>query len=320
MVTLLPLNQSIQKLYFLIKRKQMKTKVILLAATLFAATTLNAQTTADAKAAADAAAAKLTAGKADLKEGWTKGGTLNLSVTEAGINNEWNKANGGELAILNVKGIVDYNFDRKKGKTNWLNSLRGRFGVGKATSTNDKFVKNDDYLNFNSIYAKQFSKNWSYAGYFGLESQFENAFMTPGYIKFGPGVLYKPNTHFSVLISLAMVQLTTKLKASLKNVPAFGVDAGKSVAFGIGAFVQANANYNLAKGIAYKSTTTLYSNYLNNPGNMVFDMNNLFTFTVNKYIGATLLLNARYNDNDKKTGVAGMQVQHAIGLGLNYKL
>jgi Protein of unknown function (DUF3078) len=298
----------------------MKTKIFFVAATLFATTTLKAQTTAEAKAAADAAAAKLTTSKADMKEGWTKGGTLNLSINEAGINNEWFKANKGEQSYIGIKGIVDYNIDRKKGKTNWLNSFRGRYGVAKTTSTGDAFLKNDDYLNFNSIYGKEFRKNWSYAGYFGLESQFENAFLSPGYIKLGPGIMYKPNAHFSVLFSPAMAQITTKLKSSLKNVNAFGVDAGKSASFGIGAFIQANANYDLAKGINYKSTTTLYSNYLKNPGNMVFDMNNLFTFTVNKYIGATLLLNARYNDNDEVTGIPGMQIQHAIGLGLNYKL
>jgi Protein of unknown function (DUF3078) len=293
----------------------MKTRIIALSITLLSCNALFAQTTGEAKKAADAAAGKLTTSK-EIKEGWTKGGTLNFSVNEAGINNEWFKANGGDVNFLGIKGIVDYNFDRKKGKTSWLNSFRGRYGVAKSTSTKDNFVKNDDYLNFNSIYGKSFSKNWSYAGYFGLESQFENAFLTPGYIKFGPGLLYKPNTHFSVLISPAMAEVTTKLKSSLKNIDTFGVAAGKSASFGIGAFVQANANYDLAKGINYKSTTTLYSNYLKNPGNIVFDMNNLFTFTVNKYIGATLLLNARYNDVE----VAGMQVQHAIGLGLNYKL
>jgi hypothetical protein len=298
----------------------MKTNFFLLAIAFFSATTLKAQTTEEAKAASDAAAAKLTTSKADIKEGWTKGGTLNLSINEAGINNEWFKANNGELSYIGIKGIVDYNFDRKKGKTNWLNSIRGRYGVAKTTSTGDAFLKNDDYVNFNSIYGREFRKSWSYAGYFGLESQFENAFMTPGYIKFGPGIMYKPTAHFSVLISPLMVQLTTKLKASLKDVPAFGVDAGKSVAFSVGAFLQANANYDLAKAVNYKSTTTLYSNYSKNPGNMVFDMNNLFTFTVNKYIGATLLLNARYNDNDDVTGISGMQIQHAIGLGLNYKL
>jgi hypothetical protein len=294
----------------------MKTKIFLLATTLFVANALKAQTSTEAKAAADAAAGKLTTNKADIKEGWTKGGTLNLSANQAGINNEWNEANGGELSFIGIKGIVDYNFDRKKGKTNWLNSFRGRYGVAKTTSTGDAFLKNDDYLNFNSIYGKEFRKNWSYAGYFGLESQFENAFMTPGFIKFGPGILYKPNAHFSVLMSPAMAEVTTKLKKSLKNVKAFGVDSGKVASFGLGAFVQANVNYDLAKGINYKSTTTLYSNYLKNPGNIVFDMNNLFTFTVNKYIGATLLLNARYNDNE----ASGMQIQHALGLGLNYKL
>ncbi len=259
----------------------MKTKVYLLAASLFSATTLNAQTTAESKKAADAAAGKLTTSKAEMKEGWTKAGTLNLSVNEAGINNEWFKVNGGDVNFLGIKGIVDYNFDRKKGKTNWLNSFRGRYGVAKTTSTANKFVKNDDYLNFNSIYGKEFRKSWSYAGYFGLESQFENAFMTPGYIKFGPGILYKPNAHFSVLMSPLMAEVTTKLKKSLKPIKVFGVDSGKVASFGLGAFVQANANYDLAKGINYKSTTTLYSNYLNNPGNIVFDMNNLFTFTVN---------------------------------------
>jgi hypothetical protein len=295
----------------------MKTSIYLLTIVLSMSLSLQAQTSDEAKKAADEAAAKLTTNKTDLKEGWTKAGTLNFSVNEAGINNEWFIAKkGGELSFIGIKGIVDYNFDRKKGKTNWLNSFRGRYGVAKTTSTGDAFLKNDDYLNFNSIYGKEFRKNWSYAGYFGLESKFENAFLTPGFIKFGPGILYKPNAHFSVLMSPLMAEVTTKLKGSLKNVKAFGVDSGKVISFGLGAFVQANANYDLAKGVNYKSTTTLYSNYLKTPGNIVFDMNNLFTFTVNKYIGATLLLNARYNDIE----ASGMQIQHAIGLGLNYKL
>jgi hypothetical protein len=295
----------------------MKTKISLFCCALLFVCTTQAQVSSDeAKKRANAAAATLSTEKKEQKEGWTKGGTLNLSATNAGINNDWFKVNGGDVAFLGIKGIVDYNFDQKKGKTTWLNSFRGRYGVSRSTTTNDKFVKNDDFLNFNSIYGKEFRKSWSYAGYFGLESQFENAFMTPGFIKFGPGILYKPNAKFSLLMSPLMVQVTTKLKSSLKNVDAFGVDAGKTAAFGLGAFLQANANYDLAKGINYKSTTTVYSNYLDKPGNMVFDMNNLFTFVVNKYIGATFMLNARYNDVE----IGGMQIQHSIGLGLSYKL
>ena len=49
---------------------------------------------------------------------------------------------------------------------------------------------------------------------------------------------------------------------------------------------------------------------------MVLDWSNLFTLTVNKYIGATVSLNARYNDLE----VGRLQTQHGIGVGLSYKL
>jgi Protein of unknown function (DUF3078) len=273
----------------------------------------NAQNSDDAKKAADAAAASLTKNKTDLKDGWTKGGTFNLSINEAGRNDYWIK--GGEKQAIGIRGLVDYSFDRKRGKTNWLNLVRARYGVQKATSTGKKILKNDDFFAFNSTYGKEFRKNWSYAGFFSLETQFEQ-FMTPGYIKLGPGILYKPNAHFNLLMSPLMTNVTTKFAKNLKNANAFGVDSGKTAAFGLGAFVQANISYDIAKGVNYKSVATAYSNYLNKPGNIIFDWNNLFTLTVNKYIGATVMLNARYNDFE----IGRMQLQHAIGVGLSYKL
>lgn len=296
-------------------KTKMKKRVLALATILLVGNaTVFAQTTDDAKKAAEAASAKLTQNKSDIKEGWTKGGTLNLTLNEAGRNDYWIK--GGEKQSIALRGIVDYNFDLKQGKTNWLNNFRARYGVQRATSTGDKFLKNDDFLAFNSTYGRQFSKNWSWAGYFGLESQFEGYFLSPGYIKFGPGLLYRPNTHFSLLVSPLMTNITTKMAGSHKNFNLFGVDAGKTASFGLGAFAQANANYDLAKNVNYKSVFTAYSNYLNKPGNIIMDWTNLFTLTVNKYIGATVSLNARYNDFE----IGRLQLQHAIGVGLNYKL
>lgn len=262
----------------------------------------------------DEATSKLTKSKPNLKEGWVKGGTINLSVNEAGRNDYWVK--GGEKSSIGIKGIIDYDFDRIKGKTNWLNSFRARYGVARSTSTGDKFLKNDDYVNFSTIYGSEFKKNWSYAGFFSIESQFDHYLMTPGYIKLGPGIMYKPNAHFSLLISPLMANITTKLANDLKPIKAFGVDSGKTVALGLGAFIRANLNYDLAKGINYKSVATVYSNYLDHPGNMVFDWSNLFTLTVNKYIGATVSFNARYSNIEIKH----LQTQHGIGVGLSYKL
>lgn len=293
----------------------MKSKIYLIAVGLLLLNNTKAQTATDAvKKAADEATANLSKNKADLKDGWNSGGTINFNINEAGRNDYWIK--GGEKFSLGVRGILDYDFDRKRGKNNWLNSVRARYGVSRTTSNGDKFLKNDDYFNFTSIYASQFSKNWSYAGFFSVETQFQEYFLTPGYIKIGPGLLYKPNETFNLLISPAMMNITTKLASSYRNIKAFGVDSGKTTAFGLGFFAQAKYNKDIAKGVNYKSVATIYSNYLDHPGNMVLDWANLFTLTVNKYIGATVSFNARYNDQE----IARFQTQHAIGVGLSYKL
>ncbi|MDB5275104.1 MAG: hypothetical protein JWR61_59 [Ferruginibacter sp.] len=273
----------------------------------------------------DGAISTVAKNKADttLKDGWVKAGTINISLTELGQNNYWTAVKGGgNTSFFGVKGIISYDFNRKKGKTNWLNSLNGRY-AGTSSSvyvpaTNSSksvpFTKSDDYLNFSSIYGKEFSKEWSYAAFFSLESQFER-FMTPGYIKLGPGFLYKPSNHFNLLISPAMSNLTTKLTASSKPLSLYGVDAGKKVAFGLGAYARASFSYDLSKGILYTGFADVYSNYLKNPGNLIVNWNNLFAFTVNKYIAATVSFNLRYNDLE----VARMQTQHGIGIGFNYK-
>jgi len=284
---------------------------------------INAQTGVDVAKAS--LAAKHEA--ADTADGWHKGGTIAVNLTEAGQNDYWSQVKGGNTNAFGIKGIVDYHFNKKQGKVNWLNSFRGRYGASSssayvpatpttpATTTKIPFLKNDDYLNLTSILGKQFHKNWSYAAFFSLESQFDH-FLNPGYIKLGPSFLYKPNNHFNLILSPLMGNMITKITPSYKNISAFGVDSAKTVAFGLGAFAQATADYDLCKGINYKSVATVYSNYFQNPGNVVLDWSNLFTLTVNKYLGATLSFNLRYNDLE----VTHLQTQHGIGIGFNYKL
>jgi hypothetical protein len=271
---------------------------------------------------------KQTGSDTTIKEGWTTGGVINISLTQAAQNNSWTEIKGGgNTQFFGVKGIVSYNFNRKKGTTNWLNSFTGRYGGSSstvyvpatattpATTSSVPFAKSDDYLNFTSIYGKEMSKTISYAGLFSVESQFER-FLTPGYIKLGPGFLYEPNKYFNAFVSPAMANLTTKLTANSLPITEYGVDSGKTTVFDFGAFARVSFNYPIAKGITYTTTADLYSNYLSQPGNMVFDWNNLFTLTVNKFVAATLSFNMRYNQLE----VAKMQTQQGLGIGFNYKL
>jgi hypothetical protein len=282
----------------------------------------NITTSADITGAMD----KTSKAKTDttIKEGWTTGGTINISLTQASQNTYWTAVKGGgNTSFFGVKGIISYSFNRKKGKTNWLNSFNGRYAgassvvfVPATNSTSSvPFAKSDDYLNFTSIYGKEISKNWSFGGLFSLESQFER-FMTPGYIKLGPGFLYQPNNNFNLFVSPAMANLTTKLTSSSLPFTKFGVDSGKTTVFAFGAYARASLTYPIAKGIVYTSSADLYSNYLKNPGNVVIDWTNLFTLTVNKYIGATLGFSFRYNDLE----VQHLQMQQSISVGFNYAL
>jgi len=252
----------------------------------------------------------------ELKDGWAKSGSFNLNLTEAGRNNAWGVVKGGEEQAIGIKALIDYDFDYKKGKTNWLNNVRMRYGLSKLSSAGNAFVKTDDNINITSIIATEVKKSLSFSALFSLNSQFDTYFLSPGEIRLGPGLLYKPNTHFSVMFSPAMANLTTKFATEDKNVSLYGVDSAKTTKLGLGSFAQFKADYTITKGITYKGFATFYSDYLNKPDVIIVDWTNLFNFTVNKYIGATISINIRYNDWE----VGALQLQHGMGIGFSYKL
>ncbi len=252
----------------------------------------------------------------ELKDGWAKSGSFNLNITEAGRNNAWGVVKGGEEQAIGIKALVDYDFDHKKSKTNWLNNVRMRYGLSKLSSAGNGFVKTDDNINITSIVGTEVKKSLSLSALFSLNSQFDKYFLSPGEIRLGPGLLYKPNTNFSVMFSPVMASLTTKFAKEDKDTSLYGVDSGKTSRLGLGSFVQFKADYTIAKGITYKGFATFYSDYLNRPDIVIVDWTNLFNFTVNKYIGATISINIRYNDWE----VGELQLQHGMGIGFSYKL
>lgn len=271
------------------------------------------QTSEENKAKAQAATMTKTK---QLKDGWSKSGSFNFNINEAGRNNAWGLIKGGEEQTVGIRALVDYDFDLKKGKNNWLNNIRARYGVAKFSSAGNGFSKTDDYVSYTSIYGRELKPKWSFTMLFNLESQFDRFFLSPGYLKLGPGFMYKPNAHFSALISPAMTNITTKFAKEQRDTLLFDVESGKTSRYGLGAFLQVKADYDIAKGINYKGFATFYSNYLNQPGSIILDWTNLFTLTVNKYIGATVSINLRNNDFE----TYNLQTQHAIGVGFSYKL
>jgi len=293
-------------------------KKIYLTVALFTVTTIvfsQTVSTDQAKNNANAATSTLTTTK-ELKDGWQKNGTFNFNFSEGGLNQAWRDVKGGEEQTIGVKALIDYDFDLKKGKVSWLNNIRARYGMSKIASAGQGFQKTDDYINYTTVYATEVKKHLSFSALFSLQSQFDHFFLSPGEIKLGPGFLYKPNNNFSVMFSPVMLNLTTKFATEDKPFLLYGIDSGKTTKLGLGSFAQIKASYDIAKGISYKGFATFYSDYLNKPDVIIMDWTNQFTLSVNKYVGASVSINVRYNDWE----VGKLQIQHGIGVGFSYRL
>ena len=215
---------------------------MVIAATI-AITSFAQSTTDEAKKETNASVAVLTTTK-DLKDGWAKSGSLVFNLNEAGRNAAWGEIKGGEEQTIGIKALIDYDFDLKYGKNSWLNNIRARYGLSKTTSAGEGFNKTDDYLSYTVIYAREIKKHWNFSALFNVESQFDFYFLSPGSIKLGPGIMYKPDAHFSAMFSPVMANLTTKFATEHKGLPLFGVDSFKTTRLGLGSFLQIKASYN----------------------------------------------------------------------------
>lgn len=232
----------------------MKKSLLLITASIFALQ-LNAQTkttTDDTKAKTNENVATLTKTK-ELKDGWAKSGTFNLSFSEGGLNQSWRDVKGGEEQTIGVKAIVDCDFDYQHGKRKYMNNLRARYGMSRIASNGQGFLKSDDFLSYTFIYASEVKQNLSLSALFSLTTQFDYFFLSPGEIKLGPGCMYKPNKNFSAMFSPAMANLTTKFATEHKGLELFGVDADKTTKLGVGAFLQMKGTYDVAKALTTKA-------------------------------------------------------------------
>lgn len=271
--------------------------------------------TDETKAKTNENVASLTKTK-ELKDGWAVSGTFNLNFSEGGLNQPWRDVKGGEEQTIGVKALVDCDFDFQDGTRKFMNNLRARYGMSRIASSGQGFLKSDDFLAYTFIYASEIKKNLSLSALFSVTTQFDYYFLSPGEIKLGPGLMYKPNKNFSAMFSPAMANLTTKFATEHRDLDLFSVDSGKTTRIGVGAFLQMKASYDIAKGVSYKGFATLFSDYTNKPDIIIMDWTNLFTLTVNKYLGATVSINLRYNDWE----IGQFQIQHGLGVGLSYKL
>jgi len=287
---------------------------------------------------------KLKAQSADTLKGWKKGGVIGFNLAQTSLTN-W--AAGGEKSVA-INGMFSVFANYKSEKSAWDNSLDLGYGVLNQGES-DEFRKTDDKIDFLSKYGRKAYKNFYYAALFnaktqmtrgykyaddGTETKISNIF-APAYFVAALGMDYKPNAYLSVFAAPITGKVTVVNDESLSNAGAFGVDPGSKSKSEFGGYIRMIYSKNdftqaILKNVTFTTKLDLFSNYLEDPQNIVVNWETLIALKVNKYINVNLMTHLIYDDkvlfdvDDNNDGIvekqiAKVQFKEIFGVGLSYK-
>lgn len=279
---------------------------------------------------------------------WEQKNKLTFDLSEVAFVN-WNS--GGSNSISGLLGFeTNANYSDKY--FSWRNDARVRYGINKQQSR--ELRKTDDLVEINSSmgFKPDLESNWFYSAQLNFRTQLTNGYkypdtdspisrlMAPGYLFFGGGMEYgKRIERLSFYFSPVTLKATFVLDNDLADAGAFGVTPavydsegniireGEQFRKELGVLMTNSYEMELAENINVKNQVSMYSDYINNFGNVDIDWRVDFDFKVNSFVRATLGSHLRYDD-DVKTSVetdvegeyeeAGAKVQWKQFLGVGF--
>ncbi len=273
----------------------------------------------------------------EQEQGWTTEGNLSLLFNQSAFNAQWK---GGGTSNIAGNFLFNYDFNYLSDDFTWENRILADYGLTKQRD--DEFVrKTSDRFEVNSIAGKQMKEsNWFYSLFLNFRTQiakgynFRNDpetgekvrtetthFLSPGYLQFGPGVLWKKSENLYVNyapVTARGIFVDPDFTSGLNYVDGgyFGVDKGKSARFEFGSSIYAYAKFNIVENVRMENLLNLYSNYLENPLNVDIDYTANIKMKINEFLSTNLIFQAIYNDDE----VSGFQIREVFGLGFNYEL
>lgn len=264
----------------------------------------------------EAAASRKTS---DLPDGWKKGGTFSFLANQATFNN-W--LAGGQSNISGNIG-VNYDFNYKKDSWSWDNKVIAGYGLTKIKDADTQ--KTDDRIELNSLLGKRAFGNWYYSAFFNGRTQMDSGFdkgsgiktshfLSPTFLQFGPGMLWKKSDNLKFNFAPATSKLIFVDKQFTVLGTSFGVDQGRTSRFEFGAAVNGYYKFNLMENVSVENILNLYTNYLEDPQNVDLDYQLNVAMKINKFLSTNFAFQTIYDDNSFR----GFQTRQVIGLGLNY--
>ena len=266
----------------------------------------------------------------DSISNWEKKNAVGFDISQIAFMN-WSA--GGNTSI---SGLLKGDFSRKYSNQNikWLNELILRYGVNKQDGV--ELRKTDDAFQLNSTfgYRKDTVSNWYHSAKFNFNTQFTNGYsypntdkaiskpFAPAYLFLGIGAEYvNKEKKYSLYLSPLTQKTTMVLDQTLADQGSFGVDKatydangnliskGKKSKNELGALVSGIHKNEVYKNITLENKLSLYSDYINNFGNIDVDWQMSVDLTVNEYVRANIGSHLLYDDDIKaKEEIDGKQV------------
>lgn len=279
---------------------------------------------------------------------WTKKNILGFDISEIAFVN-WSAGGTNSVSGL-LKG--DFNRTYEKKLIKWVNELSVRYGMSKQDGI--EIRKTDDALRFNSTfgYRKNAENNWFHSAKLNFNTQFTNGYkypdkenpisrlFAPAYMFLGTGAENSTKNKDRVIyFSPFTYKATFVWDQTLANKGAFGVEKatydedgnlltkGKRAKNELGILITNHYKKEIAKNVVFVNNLSLYSDYINNFGNVDVDCDLALNLVVNQYVKANIGARILYDDDIKnKTEVNGEQVmegpktqiKQVLGVGLTY--
>ena len=279
---------------------------------------------------------------------WAKDNKVGLDISQISFIN-WNAGGNNSISGL-LKGQFIRTYTREN--IHWKNELIMRYGINKQES--QEVRKTDDQFAFNSTfgYKRDTISNWYYAGKFNFRTQFANGYaypntdlaiskpFAPAYSFLGIGAEYsRKDINFNLYLSPLTQKTTFVFDQRLADQGAFGVEKavyntfgdlvkkGKNLRNETGILVTNQWKTEVYENINLEHRLSLYTDYINNFGNIDIEWQLQLEMTVNQYVKANIGTHIIYDDDIKskkeENGVQvtqgpKLQLKQLLGVGLTY--
>lgn len=273
---------------------------------------------------------------------WVFSGNASLTFNQVALVN-WvaggeNTLSGEAAAFLSLK--------YEKRRAVWTNTLNLAYGLMRQGE--NPVMKNMDRIDFNSQFGYKAARSWYYSAALGVKTQFAPGYkdaksdvkisdaFSPLYLLLSLGADWRPDKHFSLLLSPLTGRMTYVRSQMLADLGAFGmkkaeydphgvlITPGEHSRWELGGFLKATYSRRFFKDqFGVNSKLELFTNYLEKPENVDVNFDVVLDYKLNNWLTARAQVTLIYDDDMKVTledgiQVAKLQVREMFGIGLAY--